>query len=227
MLAKLGKTPTAALIAQEMKWHGDRSGMDYYYLTGIEEDGGALLLSPTAPTFKERLFLARHDIEEERTIGERAAIPSKALEVSTGIAAIGREQRLAGWLVRACSAYGSLTYVGEFNADGPKPKVMDYYAKTLDRVYGCKVNDLHLTLARMREVKEPEEIALMRKAIEYTAAGHARAISVIRAGVHEFDVKDAIEDAFRKRDRGTSRTTASSARVATARCSTTRKTIGR
>jgi len=64
-----------------------------------------------------------------------------------------------------------LTYVGGFNGEGDKPKVMDYYAKTMERVYGCKTNDLHLALARMREVKEPEELVLMRKAIAYTAAG--------------------------------------------------------
>jgi len=90
-----------------------------------------------------------------------------------------------------------LTYVGALSGEGDKPKVMDYYAKTMERVYGCKTNDLHLTLARMREVKEPEELALMRKAIEYTAAGHAQAIKVIRAGAREFEVKDAVEDAFR------------------------------
>jgi Xaa-Pro aminopeptidase len=197
LMDKLGTVPTAALIAQEMNWVGDREGMDYYYLTGIEEPGGALLLMPTAPVFKERLFLARHDVEDERVSGERASTPSKALEVATGIASIGREQKLVPYLVGACSRFGSLTYVGAFSGEGDKPKVMDYYAKTMERVYGCKTNDLHLTLARMREVKEPEELALMRKAIAYTAAGHAQAIKVIRAGAREFEVKDAVEDAFR------------------------------
>jgi len=67
--------------------------------------GGGLLLMPTAPVFKEKLFLARHDIEDERVSGERASIPSKALEVATGIASIGREQHLVG--VGAATSSGS------------------------------------------------------------------------------------------------------------------------
>ena len=55
---------------------------------------------------------------------------------------------------------------------------MDLYAKALERTYGCKVNDFNGAIARMREVKEPAELALMRKAIAYTGAGHAAALKV-------------------------------------------------
>ena len=197
LMDKLGKAPTAALVAQEMHYTDLREGMDFYYLTGIEEPGGALLLMPTAPVFKERLYLAVHDVEQERWTGERASLPSKALEVATGIASLGREHRLVGGLINACSQFGSLTFVGDFTPEGDKPKVMDYYAKTLERMYNCKVNDLHLALARLREVKDPGELALMRKAIVYTGAGHAQALKSVRPGAREFEVKEAIEAAFR------------------------------
>ena len=39
----------AALVTNEMKFEGLREGMDFYYLTGIDEDGAALLLEPSAP----------------------------------------------------------------------------------------------------------------------------------------------------------------------------------
>jgi len=115
-------------------------------------------------------------------------------------------RRAEGWrglgiaLMRGCS-HGGLNFVGEFvPPPEPKPKVMTYYAEALDRSYACKdkVNDLHDTLARMREVKEPEEIKLMRRAIEHTAAGHARILEVLRPGMREFELKDAVEDAFRR-----------------------------
>ena len=101
-------------------------------------------------------------------------------------------------LLRSCD-HGGLNFVGEYVAvPDPKPKVMTHYAETVERSYGCKVNDHHLLLARMREVKAPEEIALMRKGIEHTAAGHARVLEVLRPGLREFELKDAIEDAFRR-----------------------------
>jgi Xaa-Pro aminopeptidase len=92
-----------------------------------------------------------------------------------------------------------LNFVEDFvPVPDPKPKVMQAYADTLDRSYGCKVNDLHGTLGRMREVKAADELQLMRRGIEHTAAGHARILEVLRPGMREFELKDAVEDAFRR-----------------------------
>jgi Xaa-Pro aminopeptidase len=195
----------AALVVNELSFEDDRQGMDFYYLTGIDEAGAALLLEPNAPpppfhlTARERLFLATLDSEGERTHGARAELPSNALEVSTGIASLSRARALPAALVDACVHRGGLTYLGGFLAEPrPKPKTMDFYAKALERTYGCKVNDMNGTLARMREVKEPGELALMRKAIAYTAAGHAAALKAVHPGAREFEVKDAVEEAFRR-----------------------------
>jgi len=195
----------AALVVNEMKFEGAREGMDFYYLTGIDEPEAGLLLQPTAkpPPFhtmaREILFLSPLDSEGERVHGARAMLPSNALEVSTGIATILRLRALPTALVDACVHRGGLVYLGRFVADPrPKPRVMELYGKTLERTYGCKVSDLNGTLARMREVKEPAELQLMRQAIAYTGAGHAAALKAIRPGATEFQVKDAVESAFRK-----------------------------
>jgi Xaa-Pro aminopeptidase len=196
----------AALVMNEMKFDGLREGMDFYYLTGIDEEGAALLLEPNAPltpdyygSAREGLFLAPLDTEAERWHGARAVLPSNALEVATGFSPIHRASWLPGFLVEACVHRGGLTYLGNFAAEPrPRPKVMDAYAKAQERTYGCKVNDLNGTIARMREVKEPAELALMRQSIVYTAAGHAAGLKAVRAGAHEYDVKDAVEDGFRK-----------------------------
>src|SRR5262249_11280226 len=46
----------AALVTQEMNWGSSRSGMDYYYLTGIDEPGGGLIVAPTWKPWPEQLF---------------------------------------------------------------------------------------------------------------------------------------------------------------------------
>jgi Xaa-Pro aminopeptidase len=197
--AVMDKLPAGAtLIMNEERFEGLREGMDFYYLTGIDEPGAALLLDPSpAAPYPEMLFLAPLDVEQGRIDGERVTIPSQALEATSGLARIMRTTRLPGALLAAC-AHGGLNFVGDFvPAPRPKPKVMQAYAETLDRSYGCKVNDLHGTLGRMREVKEPDEQKLMRRAIEHTAAGHARILEVLAPGMHEFELKDAVEDAFR------------------------------
>lgn len=190
----------ATLVVNEMGFEGSRERMDFYYLTGIDEPEAALLLDPSAPE-PEVLYLRPLDLERGQWEGERAKLPSQMLETTTGIAAVRRSgdyRSLGRALLRAC-AHGGLNYVGQFVATpGPKPKVMTYYAEATERSYGCKVNDLHDALARMREAKEPEEIKLMRKGIEHTAAGHARVLEVLRPGIREYELKDAIEDGFRR-----------------------------
>jgi Xaa-Pro aminopeptidase len=199
--ALLDKVKTGAtLLVNEMRFEGSREGMDFYYLTGVDEPGAALLLDPTSPD-TEVLYLRPLDVERGQWDGERAKLPSQMLENTTGIPAVRRSgdyHSLGRALIRAC-AHGGLNYVGQFvAAPDPKPKVMTYYAEAMERSYGCKVNDLHDTLARMREAKEPGEIKLMRRSIEHTAAGHARVLEVLRPGMREFELKDAIEDVFRR-----------------------------
>ena len=190
----------ATLIVNEAKFDGLREGMDFYYLTGIDEPGAALLLDPASPD-PEVLFLRPLDLERGQWEGERAKLPSQLLEATSGVAVVRRSEAYRGLghsLIRAC-AHGGLNFVGQFvPPPEPKSKVMTYYAEAMDRSYGCKVNDLHDTLARMREVKEPEEIKLMRRSIEHTGAGHTRVLEVLRPGMREFELKDAIEDAFRR-----------------------------
>ena len=195
LMAKL-KTG-ATLVVNEARFDGLREGMDFYYLTGIDEPGAALLLDPAAP-WPEVLFLRLLDVEQGRWDGERAALPSQALESASGIARIVRAKALPGALLTDCP-HGGLNFVGDFvPVPDPKPKVMQAYADTVDRSYGCKVNDLHGTLGRLREVKEPDELKLMRRAIDHTVAGHARILEVLKPGMHEFELKDAVEDAFRR-----------------------------
>jgi methionine aminopeptidase len=50
----------------------------------------------------------------------------------------------------------------------------------------------------MREAKEPEEIALLKKAVAFTAEGHRAALGAVRPGRREFEVKDAVEEGFRR-----------------------------
>ncbi len=187
----------ATLVVNEARFDGLREGMDFYYLTGIDEPGAALLLDPASPEV-EMLLLAPLDVERGRWEGERAILPSLALELTSGIAHVHRTQSLPGLLVQACG-HGPLNFVGDFAAaPAPKPQVMQRYAEAVDRTYGCTVVDKHGLLGRMREVKDADEQKLLRKGVEHTAAGHAAVVAMLKPGVREFEVKDVVEAGFRK-----------------------------
>lgn len=80
----------ATLIVNEAHFDGLREGMDFYYLTGIDEPGAALLLDPRAPD-TETLFLRPLDVERGQWDGERAKLPSTVLE-TTGASPASRER---------------------------------------------------------------------------------------------------------------------------------------
>ncbi|HET9034912.1 MAG TPA: aminopeptidase P N-terminal domain-containing protein, partial [Myxococcaceae bacterium] len=50
----------ATLVVNEMRFEGSRERMDFYYLTGIDEPGAALLLDPASPD-AEVLYLRALD----------------------------------------------------------------------------------------------------------------------------------------------------------------------
>jgi Xaa-Pro aminopeptidase len=170
--------------------------MDFYYLTGVDEPGAALLLDP-AGVDAEVLFLRPLDVEAERWDGERELLPSQAMELATGITTLRRTSSIPRALLRAC-AHGGLNFVGEFEpGPAPKPKVMSLYADAVERSYGCEVKDHHGLLSKLREAKDADEVKLLRQAITHTGAGHARILDVLHAGLREFELKDAVEAAFR------------------------------
>jgi Xaa-Pro aminopeptidase len=53
-------------------------------------------------------------------------------------------------------------------------------------------------LAKMRLIKEPREIEKIAKATEISVAGHLEAMRRVRPGMREWDLKQILEDAFRK-----------------------------
>ena len=101
-----------------------REGMDFYYLTGIDEPGAALLLDPASPD-PEGLFLRPLDLERGQWEGERAKLPSQAIELTSGIAQVYSGRTVLGHaLIHACG-HGGLNFVGQLvPAPEPKPKVM-------------------------------------------------------------------------------------------------------
>lgn len=197
LMEKLGKAST--IVVDEMKYDFLREGMDFFWLTGFSEPGAALLLDPAAPEMKEVLFLAPRNVEEERWSGERAPLPSEALQQSSGFRYIKRVTSAAHMLMNSCDHGNELAFVGEFGgADEPAPKALELLRKTSERAINCKLKDLHHAISRLRVPKSAAEIALIRKAVAYSADGHRAAMAAAKAGVAEFVIKDAAENAMRK-----------------------------
>lgn len=181
----------------------DGQASDFYYLTGLwdERDAAVLLAPQNPPDQRDQLFLAPVRPERDRWSGYRALLPSRAVEQRVGFDSVRRNDTFGWFVAMQLQAQKDkvLHYFGQaFAWDADPPKTLEIYEKTSKHVLGSKVVDAHLLLGRMRMVKEPREVALIQKATDITVAGHEEAMRRVHAGMHEWELKQIVEDTFRK-----------------------------
>ena len=183
--------------------HGDgvfRPHADFEYLTGVADEPGAmLLLDPTNPDARRRsmLFLKPLNRERERWDGYRPEI-SAALRERLGIEAIFRTDTLGRALNgavrrsrRMACLHAPSVHTQPVSAD------LAIFRKVAERIPGTTIEDRGETLAKMRSVKSPQEVALIQHAIDITSVGFKAMLRSASPGVGEGDVQEAIEHAYR------------------------------
>jgi Xaa-Pro aminopeptidase len=175
-----------------------RQDPDFYYLTGIEDDGAALVLTPQEPLYRETLYLKTRDPDAERWSGERASI-TQDLRVRTGFRAIRRTGRLGFDVAEEAQHWRELVFLGPLvGPESPLPPALDLYDRVAGRVPGTRVRNAIDVLARLREVKETAEIEKIRRATDITGAAFAEMMARVHPGMREFELKDVFDAAIRK-----------------------------
>jgi len=189
---------SAASLAYEGPVGGAaRQDPDFAYLTGIhDEAGAALLLAPGERTYKEMLFLASRDPDTERWEGERLMLGQSVRE-RTGFERLYRSGRLGSKLVELASRAPRMHYLGPLAApEAPVPPALALYQEVTARLPGATIVDSSGLVQRMRWIKEPDELALIRRAIAATERGLRAGMAAVRPGMREFELKRIIENEF-------------------------------
>lgn len=186
----IDRSATAAAI--------DRGYSDFTYLTGlVDEPGAALLLAPGERTHREFLFLPGRDPETERWDGERLPI-GNMLRARAGFEKVARIGGLGPLLAQTAGRAGAMHYLGPIAApDAAVPRELDLYGRVMARVPGTRIVNSAGLVQAMRMVKEPRELAVMRRAIAATERGMRAAMRAARPGMREFQLRDIIEAEFR------------------------------
>jgi len=193
------------LAADRVDHEGDaRQDANFLYLTGLPDEAGAVLLLSPQETKKEALYLLSSIPERERWTGYRASLPNRALESRIGFEVIRRVDPVGSGALGATFSYRVHRW-HEMHFFGPAvgyaselPKVLDIYSKTSARVPGARVVDSIGMIAKMRMIKEPREIEKITKATDIAVLGHLEAMRRVRPGMREWDLKQILEDTFRK-----------------------------
>jgi Xaa-Pro aminopeptidase len=177
-----------------------RQESNFYYLTGWNEPGAILMLTPplkerNSPLFqkisqmpREILFLPGRNPREERWTGPKAAPYDKDLRDKTGFEVVRGTEIFERELATAVAGFGRIYTLK------PRERAADREpdpgrAATLDRIAPlAEIADARPAIAAMRMVKSPGEIQLIQKATDASVAAHLAAWKRVKPGLYEYQI---------------------------------------
>ena len=167
---------------------------DFYYLTGIEQEGSSLLLIKRGGETRTILFIDQYDEAKRRWYGKRLS-QEEARRIS-GINNVMLSAYLSSRLDRLLRQgidEESPVNIGYFDLS-PELKVdreldAKAFASALQAVYpSLLVKPVRPLVAPLRKNKSDEELESMKKAISHVKDGLLSAYALLSPGVYEYDL---------------------------------------
>jgi Xaa-Pro aminopeptidase len=166
----------------------------FYYLTGHDEPGAAVLIIPEPPAGKtlegprEILFLPLRDPKEEIWEGPKMGPDDPGILEKTGFQAVESCAELKPELAKLAKTYQNFyTLLPQDHEDG-YPHFTESAAWIREALPQSNVKDVTATLGAMRQVKSPGELALMRQAIDRSIDAHLDAMRQMQPGLYEYQI---------------------------------------
>jgi Xaa-Pro aminopeptidase len=167
---------------------------NFYYLTGHNEEGAALLLLPPSATQKgwkgprEILFLPPRDLEQERWHGPRMGPDDAGIAAKTGFEAVEAINSLKARLAQLLSSYTEIYTLVPHQDDTGFPHARVWSEWLGEAAPRASWRDVAPAIGAMRQIKSSGEVALLTKAIELSIDAHFVAMRTMRPGLFEYQV---------------------------------------
>ena len=167
---------------------------NFYYLTGHNEEGAALLLLPAGAAEKgwkgpkEILFLPPRDPEQEKWNGPRMDPADPGIQEKTGFAVVAPFPDLKARLADLAQSYQQVWTLLPHPDDTGYPHAREWSSWIAQAAPELALKDAAPALGVMRQVKSPGEIALLTKAIELSVDAQLAAMRMMRPGLYEYQV---------------------------------------
>jgi len=180
--------------------HEYRQDTDFYYLTGFEEPNAVAVLTPDHPEHKFVLFVQPKDREREVWTGWRAG--EEGAKRDFGADAAFTIDKLDEELPKLADKADRVYY--RFGTDPTFDQRLIGFMRGFQRqrqregTGPASIIDPAETLHEMRLIKTPDDLELLRRAVDITCEGHLAAIKTLRPGINEYELDAVIGYAFRK-----------------------------
>lgn len=185
-LRQVAGDATVILVGRTERDGDHRSGFfqepNFYYLTGWNEPGAILVLTPKS----EVLLIPRRDPVAEHWTGAKAAPGDSNIEAATGFTTVVEsekfESRLPAWIEEGRRV---LTLTAE------------PYAETLRKLMPMRtIENAGPQIARMRMKKSDAELAVIQRATDAAIAAHRAAWKRVRPGLFEYQIAATLSNAY-------------------------------
>jgi len=166
----------------------------FYYLTGHDEPGAALLLIPNPPKGKtvegprEILYLPPRDPAQEVWEGPKMGPDDPGVAEKTGFQAVEPLTKLRGDLRNLARTYSSFYTLLPPKPEEGYPHFTNSVAVLREDLPHAKLKDIAPAIYAMRQVKSAGELALMQKAIDASVDAHFDAMRQMRPGLFEYQI---------------------------------------
>ena len=198
LLARIGRGVVLVPAAHERELERDyvqdndfRQSNTFFYFTELEAQDAWLLLVAGGGAAETLLFLPPRDPLQERWTGLRLGPDSTAVRL-TGIPRVLPTDSLDAVLSAALFRARGPVYVPLDQTTREEPRLRDLLFS------GRDVRNLRPGADSLRLVKDADEIARMRKAVDISVLGHIAAMQAARPGAWEYEIEAALEAAFRR-----------------------------
>lgn len=180
--------------------HEYRQDTDFYYLTGFEEPNAVAVLAPDHPEHKFVLFVQPKDREREVWTGWRAGEEGakRDFDADAAFTIDKLDEELPKLAEKADRIYYRFGTDPTF--DERLVGLMRRFQRQRQRegTGPTSVIDPAELLHEMRLIKTPNDLELLRRAIDITCEGHLAAMRALHPGAYEYEIEAELRYVFRK-----------------------------
>lgn len=166
---------------------------NFYYLTGLEKETMALVVTMIDGRINEQLFILPYDELMAKWVGGRM-LKGEASEVS-GVANVSDYSELEGYLAsvlnrqRHNNDFKVYFDLWHYDASQEETVAIKFANKLRSNHPSLVIKDIYPLLAKSRMVKDDYELTCIRQAINITNAGVKQMMTSIRPGMNEMTME--------------------------------------
>ncbi len=163
---------------------------NFYYFTGINEEGPILMLSKIKGIVNERLFIKEIDEERERWVGK--SIRSNEAEEISAVKNIDYLGNFKEYLNRVFSESEEINLYLDMERDSfyELETIGENFSEEVKKRYPfVRIKNIFPKIIPLRMVKSEEEIKEMKKAIEITIKGVESLMKNAKSGMKEYELE--------------------------------------